>query len=176
MRHLLAPALFASVVALASVCSIAADNFTQKAVEPPAGSARFNRLCEELMNQVLQQSNVKFAESSAEVGTNALGTLDEIVEIAFDCPSASITVTGHSDNTASETANLALSKARAESVVAYMIERGIDPARLSASGTDSGAPIAGDENAVGRRINPHIGIEMSFGRKKKGRTGYSLFL
>ncbi len=163
MQHLFAPALLATVLALASAYSIASDEITEESVEPFPGSTRFNRLCEELMSRVLQQGNVTFAVSSAELGTNAFGMLDEIVEIAFDCPSLSITVTGNSDNTGNETANHALSKARAESVVTYMTERGIDPARLRACG-------------AGRRISQRVGFELTFRGTKGKCTRYPLFL
>jgi len=160
MRHLLDPALLATVLTLACACSIASDEITQESVEPLPASAQFDRLCEKLMSQVLQEGIVKFTESRAELGSKALSMLDEIVEIAFDCPSLSITVTGHTDNTGNETANLALSNARAESVVAYLAERRIDPARLEASGAGSDAPIANNEDAAGRQINRRIDFEL----------------
>ncbi len=131
-------------------------------VLPVEEPVRFDRLCEDQFLNALQIGNVEFRRSSAVVGTNALRILDALVEIAFDCPSLSITVTGHTDNTGSETANLDLSKARAESVVAYMSERGIKPARLKANGAGSALPIASNEDAAGRQINRRIEFELSF--------------
>ncbi len=160
MRDSVVPALLTAVFTLACANSIASEEIAPESVKPLHDPAHFNRLCEELMRQVLQQGNVEFAESSAELGTNALGTLDEIVEIAFDCPSLSITVTGHTDNTGNEAANRALSKARAESVVTYLTKRGIEPERLTASGVGSAVPIASNEDALGRQVNRRIEFEV----------------
>jgi OOP family OmpA-OmpF porin len=114
------------------------------------------------MLQVLRHANVNFAKSSAQFRTSALAALDEIVEIAFDCPSLMIAVTGHTDATGNDAANRALSKARAESVVTYLAEHGVDPLRLSADGVGSDAPIASNENAAGRQINRRIEFGLRF--------------
>ena len=62
-------------------------------VVPVENSARFRRLCENLITKALHNRHVEFRESSAKLRTNPLSLLDEIVEIATDCPTVSITVT-----------------------------------------------------------------------------------
>lgn len=160
MRYLYFPVLLA--VALAFASSIASEENAPESVQLLPDSGHFNNFCENLMSQVVQQGEVKFAESSADLGTNAMGMLDEIVEIAFDCPALFITITGHTDNTGNEAANRALSEGRAESVVAYLTEHGIDVGRLKASGVGSDSPIASNENRAGRQINRRIEFELSF--------------
>lgn len=125
-------------------------------------SADFNMLCENLMSHVLRHSSVKFAESSAELGSHSYAVLDEIVEIATDCPSMSIIVTGHTDNTGNEHFNRGLSQARADSVVDYLTGRGIQRARLTARGAGSDTPIANNDSPRGRKINRRIEFELSF--------------
>jgi OmpA-OmpF porin, OOP family len=164
MRRSFDPALLTTVLTLACACSIASDEVRRESVEPLPDPAQFDQLCEELMSQVLHQGTVNFAESNAELGTSGLGMLDEIVEIAFDCPSLVIAVTGHTDNRGNEAANHALSRARAETVVAYLAEHGIDPARLHASGAGSDKPIASNEDAAGRQVNRRIEFGLSFRR------------
>jgi OmpA-OmpF porin, OOP family len=150
MPRSLDPALVVAVFALVFACNVSADQ-----------SAHLDKHCKELMSRVLQQADLNFEKSSDKIGTSSRSLLDEIVEIAFDCPSLIISVTGHTENTGSEASNRALSKARAESVVAYLTERGIDPARLSASGAGSDTPIASNEDAAGRRENRRIEFEVS---------------
>jgi OOP family OmpA-OmpF porin len=162
MRYLMVAAFVFAVHALAYSSSIASEEITQESAGPPPDSALFNRLCEDLMKQVLQQSNVRFAESSAKLGGNAHGALDEIAEIAADCPALSLIVTGHTDTTGNESANKELSRARAESVVAYLTERGIEPKRLTASGAGSDSPIANNDDAAGRQVNRRIEFALSF--------------
>lgn len=154
MRYSPVPALLVAVLKVASASDFASDTITQESVQ-------FDCLCEDLMSRVLQQGKVTFTESSAELGSNALGMLDEIVEIATDCPTLSITVTGHTDNTGDEAVNLALSQARAETVVAYLTDRGVEPSRLIARGAGSSKSIASNENASGRQVNRRIEFEVN---------------
>ncbi len=131
-------------------------------VVPVEKSAQFSRLCENLFARALHNRNVDFRESSARLRTNALSLLDEIAEIATDCPTASITVTGHTDSTGNESTNRALSEARAMSVVTYLIERGIEPHRLTTNGVGSAGAIASNEDAAGRQVNRRIEFELTF--------------
>ena len=174
MRRSFDPALLATILTLSCACSIASDEVRRVSVGPLPDSALYNLLCEELINQALQHGIVKFAESSAVLGTGGLATLDEIVEIAFDCPSLVIAVEGHTDDRGNEAANLALSQARAEAVVAYLSEHGINPARLYASGAGSDEPIASNKDAAGRQVNRRIEFELSFRRTIRGATRFSV--
>ena len=165
MPRSLDPALTVAVLALVFASNVAAQENGQK-------SAQFVSLCQNLMGQVLQQASLNFAKSSDKIPTSAQSVLDEIVEIAFDCPSLLIAVTGHTDNTGNEAANRALSKARADSVVAYLTERGIDPLRLSAEGAGSDTPIASNDNLAGRQINRRIEFQLKSHQKKRVRTTF----
>ncbi len=172
MRGLLDPALIVAVFALVLAGNIAAEECSRESVDSNPGSAQFDSLCRNLMSQALRQANLNFEKSSDEIRTSARATLDEIIEIIFDCPSLVIVVTGHTDNTGEEAANRALSKARAESIVAYLTERGIDPGRLSASGVGSDTPIASNDTIAGRQLNRRIVFELSVRRTKRGPTTF----
>ena len=167
-------AIVVAALSLIFAGKVSSEEITQELVELAPGSARFSSLCESLMNQVLQDATVGFTRSSVDIRTSAMAMLDEIVEIAFDCPTLMISVTGHADSWGSETLNRALSKARAESVVAYLTERGISSERLSAIGAGSDAPIASNDNATGRQVNWRIEFELSHREAKKGRRLFAL--
>jgi OOP family OmpA-OmpF porin len=160
MRHLLHPAMLVAILGLTYSGSIPADETTERTTEPPGDLARFNQDCVNLMQQVLHQGSIRFAMSSAKLGNDAHGVLDEIVEIAMDCPALSITITGHTDNTGDESFNKSLSRARAEAVVTYLTERGIEPERLTARGAGSDTPIASNDDLAGRRVNRRIEFEL----------------
>lgn len=175
MRHSLDPALIVAVLTLVFASNIASQESSQEFIDLIPDSARFDSLCADLMGQVMQQADVNFAKSSAEIGNSSMAMLDEIVEIAFDCPSLLIAVTGHTDNTGNEAANRALSKVRAESVVAYLAERGIDRKRLSADGVGSDTPIASNDNAAGRQANRRIEFDLRIrGSEKTGKSHLSV--
>lgn len=131
-------------------------------VVPIENSVQFDRLCENLFAKVLHDGSVEFANSKTELGTGSLNLLDQIVEIATDCPTLSISVTGHTDDTGNKSTNRRLSKGRAESVVRYLIERGIASQRLSANGAGSATPLASNDNAAGRRFNRQIEFDVVF--------------
>lgn len=130
----------------------------------PAATApdpeQFDRLCTELLDRVAQQDRVKFENGSANLSTKSLGLLDEIVEVATDCPALSIKVTGHTDDTGNAIFNRDLSKARADAVISYLVRRGIEGDRLTAIGAGSTRPIASNDDAAGRQANRRIEFEI----------------
>ncbi len=52
-------------------------------------------------------------------------------------------IEGHTDATGEHDRNMALSQARAQSVVDYLVTRGVDSGRLTAKGYGPDRPIAG---------------------------------
>lgn len=52
-------------------------------------------------------------------------------------------IEGHTDSSGARDRNVALSQARAQSVVDYLVSRGVDPARLTAKGYGPDRPIRG---------------------------------
>ena len=162
MQRTSGTAILAVILSLSYASAVASDQ------------VQHNRLCQELMSRVLQQDELTFAQSSDDLGTDVLGLLDEIVEIATDCPALSIAVTGHTDDTGNEPTNYSLSKARAEAVVAYLMEHGIEAGRLTAIGAGSATPIASNDDHAGRQVNRRIEFDIDFGveplRKKRLTT------
>jgi len=53
------------------------------------------------------------------------------------------TIEGHTDATGTRDGNMALSQARAQSVVDYLVQQGVDPTRLTARGYGPDRPIRG---------------------------------
>jgi outer membrane protein OmpA-like peptidoglycan-associated protein len=71
-------------------------------------------------------------------------------------PEVSLRVVGHSDDVGDLDVNRALSLARAERVVAALIEAGIAPGRLEAHGVGPLAPIATNRTEEGRALNRRV--------------------
>jgi len=68
-------------------------------------------------------------------------------------PTAKFQVNGYTDNVGKPKSNLALSKARAKTVVDALVARGINPANLSSNGYGSTKPVATNKTAKGRAEN-----------------------
>ncbi len=67
-----------------------------------------------------------------------------------------VEVAGYASTTGSPANNLVLSQQRAESVRAYLIDRGVDKARVVAKGYGEADPIASNATEGGRRANQRI--------------------
>ncbi|MDQ3385095.1 MAG: OmpA family protein [Actinomycetota bacterium] len=71
-------------------------------------------------------------------------------------PEATLVVTGHTDDVGTPDTNLALSQARAQIVVDWMVQRGIAPERVVARGAGESEPIADNATPEGRDANRRI--------------------
>jgi outer membrane protein OmpA-like peptidoglycan-associated protein len=68
-------------------------------------------------------------------------------------------IEGHTDSIGSDEYNLRLSESRAGSVQKYLVQAGIDPARiLAVRGLGKTAPVATNDTAAGRQMNRRVEI------------------
>lgn len=70
-----------------------------------------------------------------------------------DNPKITVEISGHTDNSGPVAYNKDLSQRRANSIKNYLIEHGIDAARINAVGYGIEKPIGDNGNRVGRRLN-----------------------
>lgn len=118
--------------------------------------------CAKLFAVTMQDRSVEFPRSGTSLGSSAHSFLDELIQIAVDCPNGKFRITGHTDSTGEETSNVALSRARAEAVAAYMRGRGIPHSRITVSGVGSARPVTAGESRQDLKLNRRIEIEMDF--------------
>lgn len=77
---------------------------------------------------------VAFKTGSAELDTNARGALDGVATWMKANDDRTMSLEGFADTTGDSSANLVLSAHRAEAVKNYLMERGVDPARVRTVG------------------------------------------
>jgi type IX secretion system PorP/SprF family membrane protein len=82
--------------------------------------------------------------------------LDSFVAFMHQFEKVEILIKGYADNTGSETLNQTLSENRAEAVAAYLISKGIAPARIKYQGFGSQYPIANNATEEGRQQNRRV--------------------
>ena len=82
----------------------------------------------------LSNSNVFYDFARWDLRPEALVSLDQLVETLEDNPTVTIELMSHTDIRGSDEANIELSQKRAQSVVDYLIMKGIDPVRVTAKG------------------------------------------
>ncbi len=75
-------------------------------------------------------------------------------------PEVRIQISGHTDNFGTDTYNERLSTARAQAVVAWLTDRGIQPDRLKAIGFGAKKPLDTNDTSAGRQHNRRIEMEI----------------
>lgn len=99
---------------------------------------------------------VLFQSGSALLEDASFPRLDRVVEYMTRRPGVRIRIAGHTDNVGNPQRNRALSEARAQSVRAYLITKGIDGARVEAVGFGDTQPVAPNDTEAGRAQNRRI--------------------
>lgn len=100
--------------------------------------------------------NIFFEFDRAELLPESKAELDKLVDIMTDYPFLKIEIAGHTDNVGSSDYNKNLSKERAKSVVAYLIEEDVNTVRLSYIGYGSEKPITSNATDEGRARNRRV--------------------
>jgi len=99
-----------------------------------------------------------FDTGRAEIKPDSKPQLEEMAKTLQAQPSAKVFIVGHTDNVGAFDANLALSLARAQAVVAVLgaSPYKIDPKRLAARGAANIAPVASNASEDGRAKNRRV--------------------
>ena len=108
-------------------------------------------------NQLQILDQVKFQTGTAKLSTASNALLDNIQRVlGAHGEIKKIRVEGFTDNVGKRDMNQKLSQARAESVVAYLIKKGIAAERLLAVGHGEDSPIGDNKTAKGRAENRRV--------------------
>ncbi len=100
--------------------------------------------------------NIFFDYDKETLRRESFSELNRVVDILNNHPRLRIEISGHTDNRGSHEYNYQLSKARAKSVVDYLIDKGIDKSRLDFKGYAFQKPIADNETEEGRQLNRRV--------------------
>ena len=101
---------------------------------------------------------VLFDVDQAELKPGGMQQLARVAEFLRENPDRNVLVEGHTDSTAPDAYNLALSQRRANAVEDFLITQGVDPTRISAVGYGEQLPIATNDTTAGRQANRRVEI------------------
>jgi outer membrane protein OmpA-like peptidoglycan-associated protein len=90
-----------------------------------------------------------------------LASLDSLVERIKGVQLDVVIAVGHTDSVGSEAYNNRLGLARAESVKAYLVAKGVDVKRVRAVSKGESQPIADNATEEGRAKNRRVDIEVT---------------
>ncbi|MBO9153398.1 OmpA family protein [Chitinophaga sp. GCM10012297] len=124
-----------------------------------AGSAIREKYAEEITSEVSSRSvQVQFETGSSVIRPESYAALDDILKSAVVAEGLKLGIYGHTDNVGNDAANVKLSNARAESVKAYLRDKGLSAARLESKGYGASRPEADNGTAEGRARNRRVQI------------------
>lgn len=99
---------------------------------------------------------VTFESGSSELTELSRYQLEDVVSALQQYPNMQIELGGHTDNTGDVAQNMTLSQERADRVLSYLTDKGIDAARLRAVGYGPTRPIETNDTDAGRAQNRRI--------------------
>jgi OOP family OmpA-OmpF porin len=102
-----------------------------------------------------------FAFNKADITAEGKAKLDAAATTLGAEPTVKLSVEGHTDAVGSAPYNQALSERRAKAVVAYLVSKGVDGARLTPVGYGKTKPIATNDTAEGRAQNRRVDLVVS---------------
>lgn len=101
-------------------------------------------------------NNIFFDFDQYELKDKSLTELNKVVRLLNDKPSIQVEISGHTDSDGSASYNKQLSLKRAQSVVSYLVEKGINRARLSEKGYGADHPIRPNDSEENKQANRRI--------------------
>ena len=103
---------------------------------------------------------INFATGSNAIPDANKAVLNKAADVLKNAKSVQLVVGGHTDATGNPDANKTLSQKRAQAVVDYFVQQGVDAAQLKAVGFGQEKPVAENETPEGRFKNRRIAFEV----------------
>ncbi len=98
-------------------------------------------------------NNIFYDFDKATLRSESLSELERLILLLNDNSTMNIEISSHTDNKGTDDYNQKLSQMRAQSVVDYLVEKGIAKQRLVAKGYGESVPVATNETDEGRQQN-----------------------
>ena len=114
-----------------------------------------------VLDKTLSNRVVEFESSAATLTPAGRLILDEMVVAIKQIGTPKVQVLGHTDSSGNRLTNIALSLARANTVRAYLIEKGIPADSLSAVGSGPDHPVTANDTPEGRAKNRRIEFRLA---------------
>jgi outer membrane protein OmpA-like peptidoglycan-associated protein len=108
------------------------------------------------INDEIAKSGIVFVTGKADLTPESRTTLDRIATILIANAAVRAEVRGHTDNQGDAQKNLDLSQLRAQAVVDYLVQKGVQAQRLVAKGLGETVPIADNDTEAGRAKNRRV--------------------
>jgi OOP family OmpA-OmpF porin len=138
------------IVALAAAILGPENVINNYVIDPRAGDPN--------LGNIRVDDTVLFATNSADIAPEFEPLLAQALALMLTRPSVTMTVEGHTDDIGSDETNLILSQDRAQAVVDWLVERGVERSRLTPVGKGETDPAVPNTSAENQQINRRIQV------------------
>lgn len=112
--------------------------------------------CQSALDRLLASNTIQFNIGSDIISVDSYPLLEELADAIARCENVKVEVQGHTDSSGDAGTNQRLSELRAQSVVNYLLDEGIEGAKLNAVGWGATQPVGDNHTARGRALNRRI--------------------
>ena len=98
-------------------------------------------------------NNIFYDFDKANLRMESISECQRVLEVLNEIPTLKIEVSSHTDSRGNDDYNLKLSQERAQSVVDYLVSKGIAANRVIAKGYGESQPVATNDTEEGRQLN-----------------------
>ena len=125
-----------------------------------------NNGCPEISEAIKKSLNdyaktILFDTGKTSIKFESAEILSNIADILKEYPRSNFYIDGHTDSVGSESSNQTLSEGRAQAVVDWLVENGIDRSRLTARGFGESQPLMDNKTREGRYRNRRVEIVLN---------------
>ena len=109
---------------------------------------------------LVMPGNITFDVDQSAIKPSFTSVLDSVAVVVKEYNNTVVDVKGYTDSTGSFEHNQNLSEGRAESVARYLMNRGVNQARIRTTGYGPRNPVASNDTAQGRAQNRRVEIDL----------------
>jgi outer membrane protein OmpA-like peptidoglycan-associated protein len=132
---------------------------------PTEAGTKENNGCPAVQEEIVEKvnyaaKNIFFSLGSDKLTNASFPALDEVADILLQHTDLHLVIDGYTDNTGNPAYNLVLSQKRVDAVKKYLVQKGIDAARIKATGHGQDNPVADNSTREGRAQNRRVEMKV----------------
>ncbi len=108
------------------------------------------------IGQTIRLNNIFFDTGLAILREESENELENLKKLLLDNSKMTIEISGHTDNVGNDANNMKLSSDRAQSVVQWLLDKGINTSRLTSKGYGKTKPIGSNATEEGKQLNRRV--------------------
>lgn len=108
------------------------------------------------IGQTIRLNNIFFDTGLAILREESENELENLKKLLLDNSKMTIEISGHTDNVGNDANNMKLSSDRAQAVVQWLLDKGINPNRLTSKGYGETKPIGSNSTEDGKQLNRRV--------------------